>query len=179
MPEFPARPFAYAHNNAVLAGLIANAKVRGHYISDGYAYLDKPGEYTEFAKMLDVAKQGGRDILYLDTVKELAGRSLTDFKAALTAVHEAGMLISSQTEPPCDFLNYMAIIEALEDLMPGYQKERQKVAAVTMCQLDVDINEICERTGLNESDVFQAVADYKREQEQREQQEQNEERVVD
>ena len=46
-------------------------------------------------------------------------------------------------------------------------KNRQSIVAVTMSKLDVDIIDICRETGLNESDVFQAVAEYTREQEKK------------
>lgn len=168
MQDFLVRDFGYAHSEAIMAGLKADANKKGAYISDGYTFLDKPGEYKELEKMIQVARQGGKDRLYVDTVKELAGHSLTDFKGALTAIHEAGMLITSLTEPHYKFHDFMAAIEVLEDLMPVYRMNRQSITAAVMCLMGSEISHISQYTGLSEADVLQAAADYKREQEQEE-----------
>ena len=72
--------FGYAHSHAVMAGLKAYVKNKGSIITDAYTYIDKPGETTAFRKMLEVAKQGGHDILYVDSVEEFAGNRLADFR---------------------------------------------------------------------------------------------------
>lgn len=160
------RSFGYAHSHAVMEGLKAFVCTKNCRIHDGYDFIEKPGEHKEFDKMIALAKECGQDILHVDTVKEFAGQSLSDFKDAIIAIEDAGMLVCSLTEPTYDYGNFMTIIELLESFMPGYQKQRRKIEAVTMCRLDIEMEEICRMTGLGEADVFQAVADYKREQEQ-------------
>lgn len=80
MPDFNTQIFGYAHSHAVMAGLKAYVKNKGSIITDAYTYIDKPGETTAFRKMLEVAKQGGHDILYVDSVEEFAGNRLADFR---------------------------------------------------------------------------------------------------
>ncbi|MDD4389256.1 MAG: hypothetical protein PHW03_00475 [Eubacteriales bacterium] len=161
------RPFAYAHSPAVMRALTIEAKNRGHFISGGYDFLEKPGEHTAFDEMIKRAKDiGSINPLYVDTVKEFAGTSLADFKNALTAIEDAKLDIVSAAEPQYNYYHFMTAIEVLENLEPDYVKNREKIVAVTMCRLDVDPKDICKDTGLSEADVFQAVAEYKREQEQ-------------
>lgn len=107
--------------------------------------------------------------LYVDTVKEFAGTSLTDFKNALTAIEDAKLEIVSAVEPQYNYHHFMTAIEVMESLEPGYAKNRQSIVAVTMSKLGAEMADICGKTGLNESDVFQAVAEYTREQEQKQQ----------
>lgn len=170
MSEFTPRSFGYSHSYAVMNALKYHVKyIKGSYIGEGYDFIEKPGEHKAFDAMIELAKQGGRDMLYVESIKEFAGNSLTDLKDALTAIHEAGMLIESQRETTYNYIDFMTLLRPLEELMPEYQKHRQQMMAVGMAQvMDIDIKEICERTGLSEADVFQAVADYKR-QEEREQ----------
>ncbi len=118
--------------------------------------------------MIELAKEvGSINPLYVDTVKEFAGTCLADFKNALTAIEEAKLDIVSMAEPHYNHHHFMTVIEVLEDLELGYVKNRQSIMAVAMFQLDTDLAEICEKTGLGQADVFQAVTDYKREQEQK------------
>lgn len=131
-------------------------------ITDSYAYINKPGEDEAFRKMIKVAELGGSDILYVDSVKEFAGRSLADFKEALTAIEQAGMLVVSLTESEYDYKAFMTAIEVLEDLTPGYVKYRCGISAVTMFRMGADIQQICEDTGLSEADVYEFIAEYKR-----------------
>lgn len=162
MPEFTPRTFGYAHNHAVMAGLKAHAKSRGSIIADGYAYIDEPDEYDMFWKLIEVAKQGGNDVLYIDSVKELVGDCLTDFKAALTAVEKAGMKVYSLAERDYDYLAFMTAIEVLEDLTPAYQKRNQRVAAITMHRMGAKISEICEDLDMPQSEVYEALTSYTR-----------------
>jgi len=101
----------------------------------------------------------------VDTVKEFAGTSLADFKNALTAIEDAKLDIVSAAEPQYNYYHFMTVIEVLDSLEPGYVKNRKSIVAVTMSKLDVEIEDICKETGLNQSDVLQAVADYAREEE--------------
>ena len=167
MAEFKPRAFGYAHSPSILKALTIEAQNRRSYIAGGYDFLENRGEHTAFDKMIELAKEGGRDTLYVDTVKEFAGDSLADFKAALTAIENAGMLIISAAEPQYNYYHFMTAIEVLEDLEPGYVKNRQSIVAVTMSKLGAEMADICGETGLNESDVFQAIAEYTREQEQK------------
>lgn len=162
MPELNTQIFGYAHNHAVMAGLKAHAASKRTVITDAYAYIDKPGENIAFRKMLEVAKQGGHDILYVDSVKEFAGDGLADFKAALTAVEDAGMKVLSLTEQDYDYRAFMTAIEVLEDLTPAYQKSNQRIAAITMFRMGTEVQQICEHLDMKESDVYEAVASYKR-----------------
>ena len=167
MGENTLRPFAYAHSAAVLRALTIEAKNRRHFIPGGYDFLENPGEHTAFDKMIALAKDIDRiNPLYVDTVKEFSGTSRADFKNALTAIEEAKLDIVSVTEPQYNYHHFMTAIEVLEDLEPGYVKNRQSIVAVTMSKLGAEMADICQETGLNESDVFQAVAEYTREQEQ-------------
>lgn len=160
------RPFAYAHSTAVMRALTIEARDRGHFISGGYDFLEEAGEHTAFDKMIQLAKEiGVTNPLYIDTVKELAGHSLADFKHALTAIEDARLSVNSAAEPDYNYYNFMTAIEVLEALEPGYVKNRKSIVAVTMSKLDVEIEDICKETGLNQSDVLQAVADYAREEE--------------
>lgn len=170
MGENTLRPFAYAHSAAVLRALTIEAKNRRHFIPGGYDFLEKRGEHTAFDKMIKQAKDiGSINPLYVDTVKEFAGTSLADFKVALTAIEEAKLDIVSAAEPQYNYYHFMTAIEVLEDLETGYVKNRQSIVAVTMSKLGAEMADICQETGLNESDVFQAVAEYTREQEQTQQ----------
>lgn len=156
------RTFGYAHSQAVLSGLMVHAKDKGSYIGRDYGYVDKPGEYEMFEEMLKIARLGMRDVLYVDTVKEFAGHSLADFKAALTAIRDAGMVVHSVTESNYNYDNYMTAIQVLEDLMPAYQKSRQHAAAVTMFRFGVGVEQICRELELSEAEVYEAIASYKR-----------------
>ncbi len=162
MEKFRSQWFAYAHSNAVMAGLRAHAKSRGDFITDAYAYIDRPGETDQFREMLKVAKQGGRDILYVDSVREFAGRSLSDIKAALTAIQDAGMKIISLSERDYDYRAFMTAIEVLEELTPAYLKSHQGVAVITMFRMGREVREICEAIGWSEADVYEAITEYKR-----------------
>lgn len=166
MADFISRSFGYSHSHAVMAALKVHVRTIKCAIHDGYDFIEKPGEHKEFDKMIELAKEGGKDKLFVDSIKEFAGNSLSDFKAAIIAIEDAGMIVASLAEPAYSYDSYMTIIEVLESFMPGYQKQRQKIEAVTMCRLDIDPEKICEMTGLSKADVFQAVADYTREQEQ-------------
>lgn len=72
----------------------------------------------------------------------------------------------SLTEPNYEYNDYMGMLEIVESLEPGYRKNRQGIMAVALCKADIGMEEICQQTGPSEADVFQAIADYKREQEQ-------------
>ena len=159
--------FAYAHDAAILSALRVAVSKRC-YIRDDYAYLEKTGEREMFDAMLEVARMGKGDILHVDSVKEFAGASLAEFKSALTAIHDAGMVVFSLSEERYNYTAFMTAIEVLEGLMPDYQKKRQSIEAVALCKVGVAVDEICKLTGLSEADVHQAVADYMREQEQTE-----------
>lgn len=162
MPEFKTQIFGYAHSNAVMKGLQAHAKSRNLIITDSYAYIDKPDEDEKFWVMVEVAKQGGNDMLYIDSVKELAGHSLADFKAALTAIEDAGMRVVSMTERDYDYRAFMTAIEVLEDLTPAYQKSRQHIAAITMYAMGAEVQKICDDLNMALSDVYEAIATYTR-----------------
>ena len=166
MAEFKPRAFGYAHSPSILKALTIEAQNRRSYIAGGYDFLEKRGEHTAFDEMIELAQKGGRDTLYVDTVKEFAGDSLADFKAALTAIENAGMLIISAAEPQYNYHHFMAAIEVLEDLEPGYIKNRESIMVAAMFKAGTDLGDICEYTGLKESFVLQAVAEYTREQEQ-------------
>jgi len=167
MGENTLRPFAYAHSSAIMKALVTEAKNRQHFVSGGYDFLEKPGEHMAFDKMVKLAKDIDRiNPLYVDTVKEFAGTSLADFKAALTAIEDAKLDIVSASEPQYNYYHFMTVIEVMEALEPGYVKNRQSIVAVTMSKFGAEMADICQETGLNESDVFQAVAEYTREQEQ-------------
>lgn len=159
------RPFAYAHSPAIMNALITEAKNRQHFVSGGYDFLERPGEHMAFDKMIALAKDIDRiNPLYVDTVKEFAGASLADFKNALTAIEDAKLDVFSAAEPHYNYYHFMTVIEIMEALEPGYVKNRQSIAAVTMFRLDRDLGEICDQTGLSQAEVFQAIADYKQEQ---------------
>lgn len=162
MPEFKPQTFGYAHSHAVMRGLQAHVRGKGGIITDGYAYIDEPGEDEKFWEMIKVAKQGGSDTLYIDSVKEFAGRSLADFKDALTAIEEAGMKVASQAERNYEYRAFMTAIEVLEDLTPAYQKNRQRIAAITMYAMGADAQKICEDLDMPQSEVYEAIASYKR-----------------
>lgn len=170
MGENKLSPFAYAHSPAIMKALVAVAQNGRHYIAGGYQFIEKPGEHTEFDKMIKLAQDCGcLNPLYVDTVKDFAGTSLTDFKNALTAIEDARLDIVSAAEPQYKYHHFITAIEVLEDLEPGYIKNRQGIVAVTMSKLGAEIEDICKETGLNQSDIFQAIAEYSREQEQKEQ----------
>lgn len=162
MPEFDTRVFGYAHSNAVMAGLKAHAKSRRLTITDAYAYIEEGGENTALYEMLKIAKLGGNDILYVDSVKEFAGDSLSDFKAALTAIENAGMKVVSLTEKHYDYAAFMTAIKVLEDLTPTYRKCSSRFAAVAMFRMGISVDDICEEIGLSDADVYEAIAEYKR-----------------
>lgn len=162
MAEFKTQCFGYAHSNAVMAGLKAHAKSRGSIITDAYAYIEEEGENTAFYKMIEVAKRGGRDILYVDSVKEFAGDSLSDFKATLTAIEDAGMKVVSLSEKDYDYAAFMTAIKVLEDLTPTYRKCSSRFAAVAMFRMGISVDDICDGIGLNDDDVYEAIAEYKR-----------------
>ena len=162
MAEFKTRSFAYAHSNAVLAGLKAHAKNRGSIITDEYAYIEEEGETTAFYKMLEVARKSGKDILYVDSVKEFAGKSLSDFKAALTAIADASMEVYSMTERDYDYAAFVTAIKVLEDLTPAFRKRDRYIAAVTMYAMETPVSKICADLELSKAEVFEAIASYER-----------------
>lgn len=162
MDEFRSQSFGYAHSKAVMEGLKAYARLRNSIITESYVYIEKEGETEAFNEMIKVAKQGGRDILYVDSVKEFAGKSLADFKEALTAIEDAGMKVVSITEQNYDYNSFMTAIEVLEDITPSYQKRGLCISAITMRAMGADINQICNDLGLSEADVYEAIAEYKR-----------------
>lgn len=162
MPEFDTRVFGYAHSNAVMAGLKAHAKSRRLTITDAYAYIEEEGENTALYEMVKIAKLGGNDILYVDSVKEFAGDSLSDFKAALTAIENAGMKVVSLTEKHYDYAAFMTAIKVLEDLTPAYRKNSCRVAAVTMYRMKMDVKRIAAELDMSEADIHEAIASYKR-----------------
>ena len=162
MAEYTPRAFGYAHSTAVMRGLQAHARSRREVITDAYAYIDEPGDHEMFWKLIEVARQSGKDIHYIDSVKELAGHSLADFKAALTAVENAGMKVHSQAERDYDYATFIAVIEVLEDLTPTYRKNNQRIAAITMHTMGADIAKICEDLDMPQSEVYEAIASYKR-----------------
>ena len=166
MAEFKTQSFGYAHSNAVMAGLKAHAKSRGSIITDAYAYIEEEGENTAFYKMIEVAKQGGRDFFSVDSVKEFAGDSLSDFKAALTAIEDAGMKVVSMTEKDYDYAAFVTAIKVLEDLTPMFQKRDKYIVAVTMYAVGVDIPKICADLELSKAEVFEAIASYERKKEE-------------
>lgn len=171
MGENKLSPFAYAHSSAIMRALVAVAQNWRHYIAGGYQFIEKPGEHTEFDKMIKLAEDCGcLNPLYVDTVKEFAGTSLTDFKNALTAIENARLDIVSAAEPQYKYHHFMAAIEVLEDLEPGYIKNRESIMVAAMFKAGTDLGDICQYTGLKESFVLQAVAEYAREQEQKQEQ---------
>ncbi len=87
---------------------------------------------------------------------------------ALTAIHDAVMIVDSLSEEQYDYTAFMTAIEVLEDLMPGYQKNRKGTEADVRCKVGIEIDKICRLSGSSEADVHQAVADYMRGQEQAE-----------
>ncbi len=165
MAEFKTQCFGYAHSNAVMAGLKAHAKSRGSIITDAYAYIEEEGENTAFYKMIEVAKQGGRDILYIDSVKEFAGDSLSDFKAALTAIENAGMKVVSLSERDYDYAAFMVAVKVLEDTTPKYLKTRYSISAAAMHKVGASVDTICEELGLKPSEVYAIISSYKEEEE--------------
>lgn len=174
-PQVQPRSFAYAHSGATMKALKICAKGAGHYIGDDYAYLDEPGETVMFQEMLKIAVLSKKDILYVNSVKEFAGDSLSEFKENLTAIEKAGMKVNSYSEPDYKYSDFQTVIQVLEDLTPGYQKNRQQSLAAMLYELGTSIQDIMGQTGLSESDVFQAIAEHKREQERQREQEQKDE----
>lgn len=162
MDEFRPQSFGYAHSKAVMEGLKAYARLRKSIITESYVYIEKEGETEAFNEMIEVAKQCGRDILYVDSVKEFAGKSLADFKEALTTIEDAGMKVVSVTEKDYDYNTFMTAIEVLEDITPAYQKSALCITAITMHAMGADIKKICNDLGLSEADVYGAIAEYKR-----------------
>lgn len=161
-PEFNTQCFGYAHSNAVMAGLKAHAKSRGLIITDEYAYIEEEDEDTAFREMVKVAKLGGNDILFVDSVKEFAGDSLSDFKAALTAIEDAGMKVVSLSEKDYKYAAFVTAIDVLEELTPAFRKSNSRVAAVTMYRMKVDVKQIASELDMSEADVHEAIASYKR-----------------
>ena len=175
MAQVQPRSFAYAHSGAVIKALKICANGAGHYIGDDYAYMDEPGETVMFREMLEVATLSKKDILYVNSVKEFAGASLSEFKDNLTAIEKTGMMVNSISEPSYKYSDFQTVIQVLEDLTPGYQKNYQQSLAAILNELGISIQDIMEQTDLSESDVYQAIAEHKREQERRREREQEEE----
>lgn len=174
-PQVQPRSFAYAHSNAIKKGLILYAKSIGHHISDDYAYVDEPGKTDMFQAMLEIAALSKKDILYVNSIKEFAGASLSEFKGNLAAIEKAGMRVNSLSEPNYNYSDFQTVIQVLEDLTPGYQKNYQQSLAAILYELGISVQDIVEQTDLSESDVYQAIAEHKREQERRRKQEQEDE----
>lgn len=174
-PQVQPRSFAYAHSKAVMKGLKIHANSMHHYIGDGYAYMDKPGEMVMFQEMLEVAALSKQDILFVESVKEFAGASLSEFKDNLAAIEKAGMRVNSLSEPNYKYSDFQTVIQVLEDLTPGYRKNYQQGLAAILNELGISVQNIMEQTDLSESDVYQAIAEHKREQERRREQEQEDE----
>ena len=162
------RVFGYSHSRAIMAGLSHYASHQGRDLD--YRFIEKPGETDLFKETIRLASEEKgkvKFLLYVDSISELAGNSLSDLKDALTAVQKAGLILRSLSEPQYDYDQYMKMICFMEDLLPEYRMKRREYAAALMYEIGTDIGTIREKTGLSESEVFQAIADYKRGQEQK------------
>ncbi len=145
--------FAYAHSNVVVAGLKAYIRSKKCFISDGYCYLDEPNEYTAFKEILEIPEKDGKDILYVDSVKEFAGNSLQEFKENLKAIYEADMVIKSLSEPDYNYYHFLSAIEVVESLSMGYRNRDKKIAAIGMYLANAEIGQIASQLDMNESEV--------------------------
>lgn len=170
MSDFKPQTFIYAHSYAIMRGIetyLSNKK-EGTYVAAGYKFVEKPGSREEFEDMVALAGENakGWDTLYVESVKEFAGNSLADFKAALTAMQQAKLKVIPMAEGEhYNYDSFMTAIEILEELMPEYEKDRRKVEAVIMAEHDMGYEDILQYTGLSKADVFQVRADRERAQE--------------
>lgn len=162
MADYIPRCFGYAHSNAIMEALKDCVRNRRGAIAAGYDFVEKNGETTAFNDMIELAKLGGRDMLYVNSVKEFAGKSLEDFKNALTAINDAGMTIYSLTEPNYDYRTFMVAMEVLEDTTPTYRQNILHALAVALYIRGIEIKDICTDLELSEADVYKSIADYKR-----------------
>lgn len=157
------RNFAYAHSQAVMAGLRSYADQRRAYIRSDYEFQDEPGEYTAFKRMLRTAGESkGTDTLYIESIKDLAGTCLDDFRKNLQAVEQARMKVKSIAEPHYDYFEFMTVIGAMESFTPMYQKSRKYSIAVGMMLMGATVEEVCGKLGISEAEVYEAMASYKR-----------------
>lgn len=168
MEEYNSRYFGYAHSNAIMNALKVHANRKGLVISAGYDFIEKNGEKAAFNEMIELAQLSKEDTLFVDSVKEFAGKSLEDFKSALTAINDAGMTVYSLTEPNYDYFTFMSAIEVLEDTTPLYQRKVQYATAVALHKAGIEIKQICTELELSEADVYEAIAEFKRENEKTE-----------
>lgn len=162
MADYVPRFFGYAHSNAIMEALKDCVRNRRGTIGTGYGFVEKDGKATAFNEMIKLAKLGGRDMLFVNSVKEFAGKSLEDFKNALTAINDAGMTVYSLTEPNYDYCTFMAVIEVLEDITPTYRQNILHAMAVDLYRRGIEIKDICTDLELSEADVYKSIADYKR-----------------
>ena len=170
MPELQPREFIYTHSDAIMKGIEAylNNKKNPIYVAAGYKFVEKPGSREKFEDMVALARENakGWDTLFVETVKEFAGNSLADFKAALTAMQQAKLKIIPMAEGEhYNYESFMTAIEILEELMPEYEKDRRKLEALIMAEHDMEYGDILQYTGLSKADVFQVLADRARAQE--------------
>lgn len=172
MPEYKPQKFIYAHSHAIMKGIeayLSNSK--GIVVGADYEFVEKPGGREAFEDMVALAGENAKDwdTLYVESVKEFAGGSLADFKAALTAMQQAKLKVVSMVEGErYNYDSFMTAIEILEELMPEYEKDRRKLEALIMAEHDMEYGDILQYTGLSKADVFQVLADRAREQEKAE-----------
>ena len=167
MAEFKPQTFAYAHNAVVLKALVSCANKTNRPVMAGYAFLEEEGETTAFYKMLDTATKCGNDTLYVNSVKEFAGNSIEDFKAALTRIYNAGFKVISIEEENYNYFAFMTAIKVLEDTTPKYLKHKYSISAAAMHKVGASIETICDELGLMPSQVHEIIASYMREEEKK------------
>ena len=155
--------YGYTFSDAEMKGLVAYAPRKDHVLWESCCFIEKRGQRTEFDKLLERLRQGSnRDYLFVNSFKDFMGGSLSQFAKNLADLKSTGMTIYSVTEPNLDYEELETMIGILADLIPWYQTNYWCGVAAILNEMGADIRAICEHIPLEEADVYQAIADYKR-----------------
>lgn len=154
--------YGYAFSDAEVQGLIAYAPKKHQALFERYCFVEKRGERKEFDKMLALMKQHDGDYLFISSVKDLAGDGYESFKEKLEALDKALVQVYSIAEPNYDYADYKKVFDIVDDLMPSYVKSYWCGVAAVLNEIGGSIEKIREHVPLSEAEIYQSIADYKR-----------------
>lgn len=98
----------------------------------------------------------------MNSFKDFMGGSLSEFAKNIADLKSTSVTIYSVTEPTLDYEDLEIMLGILSDITPWYQTNYWYGVATVLNELGAGVKDICEHTPLNEAEVYQAIADYKR-----------------
>ena len=155
--------YGYTFSDAEMKGLVAYAPERQQYLWESRCFIEKRGERAELDKLLERLRNGcNGDYLFVNSFKDFMGGGLSEFAKNIADLKSTGVTIYSVTEPKLDYEDLEVMFGILSDITPWYLTNYWYGVAAVLNELGVGIKDICEHTPLEEADVDQAIADYKR-----------------